>query len=132
MGLTNEHVGPKIVAKIKIYVLIRAKLLFNLCYEIPCTTSQTTSFPTSKSFFETQYKFFFATKQIAQWKLQLYSKKVSKLWKEKKSECKSEHFVRFQMDFYVIFHIGRFCALLWKLLHIPTIITTSCHSKNTV
>ena len=36
MGLTNEAVGPKIVAKIKIFVLTRAKLLFNLCYEIPC------------------------------------------------------------------------------------------------
>ena len=36
MGLTNEHVGPKILAKIKIYVLIRAELLFTLCYEIPC------------------------------------------------------------------------------------------------
>ena len=39
MGLTNEHVGPKILAKIKIYVLTRAELLFNLCYEIPCTFS---------------------------------------------------------------------------------------------
>ena len=38
MGLTNEHVGPKILAKIKIYVLTRAELLFTLCYEIPCTT----------------------------------------------------------------------------------------------
>ena len=36
MGLTNEHVGPKILAKIKIYALTRAELLFNLCYEIPC------------------------------------------------------------------------------------------------
>ena len=36
MGLTNEHVGPKILEKIKIYVLARAELLFNLCYEIPC------------------------------------------------------------------------------------------------
>ena len=36
MGLTNEHVGPKILAKIKIYVLTRAELLFTLCYEIPC------------------------------------------------------------------------------------------------
>ena len=38
MGLTNEHVGPKILAKIKIYVLIRAELIFTLCYEIPCRT----------------------------------------------------------------------------------------------
>ena len=36
MGPTNEHVGTKILAKIKIYVLIRAELLFTLCYEIPC------------------------------------------------------------------------------------------------
>ena len=40
MGLTNEHVGPKIVANIKIYVLTRAHLLFNLCYEIPCSPEQ--------------------------------------------------------------------------------------------
>ena len=39
MGLTNEHVGPKILAKIKIYVLTRAELLFQVCYEIPCTSS---------------------------------------------------------------------------------------------
>ena len=36
MGLTNENVGPKILAKIKIYVLTRAELLFKVCYEIPC------------------------------------------------------------------------------------------------
>ena len=36
MGLTNERVVPKILAKIKIYVLTRAELLFTLCYEIPC------------------------------------------------------------------------------------------------
>ena len=38
MPLTKEHVGPRILAKIKIYVLTRAELLFNLCYEIPCIT----------------------------------------------------------------------------------------------
>ena len=38
MGLTNENVGPKILAKIKIYVLTRAELLFKVCYEIPCRT----------------------------------------------------------------------------------------------
>ena len=32
------HVGPKILAKIKIYVLTRAELLFHLCYEIPCNS----------------------------------------------------------------------------------------------
>ena len=42
MGLTNEHVGPKILEKIKIYVLTRAELLFYLCYETPCICSQTT------------------------------------------------------------------------------------------
>ena len=38
MGLTNENVGPKILAKIKIYVLTKAELLFSLCYDIPCKT----------------------------------------------------------------------------------------------
>ena len=36
MGLTNENVGPKILAKIKIYALTRAEILFQVCYEIPC------------------------------------------------------------------------------------------------
>ena len=36
MSLSHEHVGPKILGKIKIYVLVRAELLFPLCYEIPC------------------------------------------------------------------------------------------------
>ena len=36
MGLSHEHVGPKILSKIKIYILTRAELLFLLCYEIPC------------------------------------------------------------------------------------------------
>ena len=36
MALTNEHVGPMILAKIKICVLTRAELLIHLCYEIPC------------------------------------------------------------------------------------------------
>ena len=36
MGLTNENVESKILAKIKIYVLTRAELLFQVCYEIPC------------------------------------------------------------------------------------------------
>jgi hypothetical protein len=35
MALSNEHVGPKILAKIKIYILTRAELLCHLCYEIP-------------------------------------------------------------------------------------------------
>ena len=37
MSLSHEYVGPKILGKIKIYVLTRAELLFPLCYEIPCT-----------------------------------------------------------------------------------------------
>ena len=37
MALTNEHVGPMILAKIKIYVFTRAELLFQVCYETPCT-----------------------------------------------------------------------------------------------
>ena len=37
MSLSNEHIGSKILAKIKIYILTRAALLFTLCYEIPCT-----------------------------------------------------------------------------------------------
>ena len=40
MCLTNEHVWPKIVAKIKIYILTRAELLINLCHEIPCTSQK--------------------------------------------------------------------------------------------
>ena len=36
MGLSHEPVGPKILAKLKIYILTRAELLFSLCYEIPC------------------------------------------------------------------------------------------------
>ena len=40
MGLTNENVGPKILAKIKVYVLTRAELLLPLCYEIPCIIDQ--------------------------------------------------------------------------------------------
>ena len=36
MALTNEHVGPMVLAKIKIYVFNRAELLIHLCYEIPC------------------------------------------------------------------------------------------------
>ena len=39
MGLTNEHVGLKILAKVKTYVLTRAELLFQVCYEIPCRSS---------------------------------------------------------------------------------------------
>ena len=39
MPLSHEHVGSKILAKIKMYTLTRAVLLFNLCYEIPCTSS---------------------------------------------------------------------------------------------
>ena len=37
MGLSHEHVGPKIFANIQVYNLTRAELLFTLCSEIPCT-----------------------------------------------------------------------------------------------
>ena len=40
MGLTNENVKPKILAKIKLYVQTRAELLFKVCYEIPCSRSR--------------------------------------------------------------------------------------------
>ena len=36
MGLSHEHVGPKILAKIEIHILTRAELILPLCYEIPC------------------------------------------------------------------------------------------------
>ena len=36
MGLSHELVGPKILAKIQIYILTRVELLFTLCSEIPC------------------------------------------------------------------------------------------------
>ena len=35
MGLSNKQVGPKLLAKIQIYILTRAELLFTLCSEIP-------------------------------------------------------------------------------------------------
>ena len=40
MSLSNEQIGSKILAKIKIYILTRAELLFTLCYEIPCKALQ--------------------------------------------------------------------------------------------
>ena len=36
MALSHEHLGSKILAKI----LTRAELLFNLCYEIPCSVGK--------------------------------------------------------------------------------------------
>ena len=36
MGLSNKQVGLKLLAKIQIYILTRAELLFTLCSEIPC------------------------------------------------------------------------------------------------
>ena len=35
MGLSNKQVGLKLLAKIQIYILTRAELLFTLCSEIP-------------------------------------------------------------------------------------------------
>ena len=37
MLLSPEHVGSKISAKIKIYILTRAELLITLCNETPCS-----------------------------------------------------------------------------------------------
>ena len=37
MHLSLAQVGPKILAKIEIYILTRAELLCPLCYEMPCT-----------------------------------------------------------------------------------------------
>ena len=40
MSLSHEHIESKILAKIKIYILSRAKLLFTIWDEIPCTWKQ--------------------------------------------------------------------------------------------
>ena len=48
MGLSHEHAGSKILAKIQIYILTRAELLFTLCPEIPCRShdkSTTLNYP---------------------------------------------------------------------------------------
>ena len=37
-GVSQEHIGPLIVAKIQIYTLTRGELLCTLCSEIPCNT----------------------------------------------------------------------------------------------
>ena len=52
MALTNEHVGPMILAKIKIYVFTRAELLIHLCYKIPCITYQVCSSRNPRTNFE--------------------------------------------------------------------------------
>ena len=44
MSLTNEHVGSMILAKIKIYVFTRAELLFQVCYETPCSFASSSFF----------------------------------------------------------------------------------------
>jgi hypothetical protein len=36
MGVSQEDIGSLILAKIQIYILTRAELLFTLCSEIPC------------------------------------------------------------------------------------------------
>ena len=50
MALTNEHVGPMILAKIKIYVFTRAELLFQVCYETPCSSSLNLAVHTSLTY----------------------------------------------------------------------------------
>ena len=52
MGLTNEHVGLKILTKNKIHVLTRAELLFKVCYEIPCIIKLERMFENRKRTFE--------------------------------------------------------------------------------
>ena len=49
MGLSHKHVGPKILAKIQIYILTRAELLFTLCPEIPCKSF----LPRRRKYFDT-------------------------------------------------------------------------------
>ena len=40
MSLNQEHIEPKISAKIKIYILTRAESFFTLCHDIPCSWNQ--------------------------------------------------------------------------------------------
>ena len=40
MGLSHEHVGSTIPAKINTYMLTRAELLITLCYETPCNLDE--------------------------------------------------------------------------------------------
>ena len=37
MALSQEQVRAKVLAGFEIYILTRAELLLNLCYEIPCS-----------------------------------------------------------------------------------------------
>ena len=38
-GVSQEHIGPLILAKIQIYIHTRAKLFFTLWDEIPCRSA---------------------------------------------------------------------------------------------
>ena len=49
MALTHEPAGPKIIEKIKIFILSRAKLLCSLCHEIPCNWNQMSFDPCCKN-----------------------------------------------------------------------------------
>ena len=53
MSLSHEPVGPKLLGKIKTYVLTRAELFFTLCYEIPCRGKR--KFATNILFFYKEY-----------------------------------------------------------------------------
>ena len=44
MSPAHEPAGPKILEKIKIHILSRAKLLCSLCHEIPCISLETPVF----------------------------------------------------------------------------------------
>ena len=37
-GVSHEYIGPLILEKIQMYILIRAELLYTLCHEIPCSS----------------------------------------------------------------------------------------------
>ena len=50
MPLSHENVESKILAKIKMYTLTRAELLFNLCTEIPCKLKLKVKYEVNLSF----------------------------------------------------------------------------------
>ena len=78
MGLSHEHVGPKILAKIKIYILTRAELLFSLCYEIPCNWNE--------SIISLLYPFDHCVSHKLKRKVGTWVGRVQKLW-QRQSIC---------------------------------------------
>ena len=63
MSLTHEPAGLKILEKIKIYILSRAKLLCSLCHEIPCSKDSLTILPL-QTFFCLKYMEFFCKARL--------------------------------------------------------------------